>query len=206
MKEMWNKRYAVDQFVYGTEPNQFFKETLDRLEITGKMLFPAEGEGRNAVYAAKNRADVYAYDISSEAKRKALTFAEKENVRIDYQVGDIEELNYADNTFDAAVLVFAHFPPNIRTAIHKKVGKLIKPGGIIILEGFSVGNLIHRKNNPSIGGPDKAPMLFTNEIIKQDFKNFDPMLIETVEVELNEGSLHKGKGEVVRFIGRKIEQ
>ncbi len=72
MKELWDKRYSADEFVYGKEPNQFFKDTIDSLELTGQILLPAEGEGRNAVYAAKRGLSVYGFDISSNAKKKAV--------------------------------------------------------------------------------------------------------------------------------------
>jgi SAM-dependent methyltransferase len=205
MKEMWNKRYAVDQFVYGKEPNQFFKDTLNELDSGGKILFPAEGEGRDAVYAAKMGYSALAFDISESAKNKALKFAEDERVKIEYLVGELGELNLEKVLFDAAVLVFAHFQPAARQKLHQQIGNLVKPGGYIILEGFSQNNIAYREQNPSIGGPDKKEMLFTKEIIKDDFDKFEVMLLEEKETELKEGVFHNGVGKVIRFIGKKMK-
>ena len=38
--DFWNERYANEEFIYGTEPNDFFKQQLDKLK-PGKMLIKA---------------------------------------------------------------------------------------------------------------------------------------------------------------------
>jgi hypothetical protein len=43
----------------------------------GSILFPAEGEGRNAVFAAKLGWAVSAFDISNEGKNKGIKLAKK---------------------------------------------------------------------------------------------------------------------------------
>ena len=52
MKEFWDSRYSAEEYVYGILPNEYFKSKLITDEKSGNILFPAEGEGRNAVYAA----------------------------------------------------------------------------------------------------------------------------------------------------------
>ena len=47
-KEMWDQRYAESEYVYGTSPNEFYKLELDNLS-PGKILLPAEGEGRHRI-------------------------------------------------------------------------------------------------------------------------------------------------------------
>lgn len=205
MKEMWEDRYAADAYAYGIQPNEFFKETLHTFQLKGEVLFPAEGEGRNAVYAAKNGLKTTAFDISNNAKSKALQLAKLEKVTISYEVGDFLKLAFVEKTFDAAVLIYAHFPPPLLAVYHKKIGELIKPNGLVILEGFSKNNLKYREENPAIGGPNAVEMLFSTETIKNDFPNFEIIQLEEVEVTLSEGEFHQGKGSVIRFIGRKKE-
>ena len=89
----WNERYSQEEFAYGEEPNQYLKEQLEKLKA-GTILFPAEGEGRNAVFAAQLGWDVSAFDISKEGKNKANQLAEKNGISIDYQVGPLEALNF----------------------------------------------------------------------------------------------------------------
>ncbi|MCL7763132.1 class I SAM-dependent methyltransferase [Polaribacter sp. Z014] len=203
MKEMWNERYADKEYAYGIKPNEFLKETLDTYNLKGKILFPAEGEGRNAVYAAKKGLEIFAFDISIEGKNKALKLAEKENVKINYEVGDFFSLNLLNEKFDIASLIFAHFPPNILSEYHSKIAALIKPNGIIILEGFSKNHFELQKENPNAGGPKNIDFLFSIDMIKNDFPNFKIILLEEKEIELEEGLFHKAKSNVIRFIGRK---
>ena len=85
MKDFWNDRYGRAEYAYGKEPNVFFKEQLDQLQ-PGKILLPAEGEGRNAVYAAEKGWQASAYDWSENAYKKAMQLAEEKKVNIDYQI------------------------------------------------------------------------------------------------------------------------
>jgi len=204
MKEMWDDRYAENEYAYGTEPNLFFKESLKKYNLNGTILFPAEGEGRNAVYAAKKGLETFAFDISIEGKNKALQLAEKENVKLHYEVGDFFELNLLNEKFDIAALIFAHFPPNILKEYHTKIAELIKPNGYIILEGFSKNHLELQKENPNAGGPKNIDFLFSIDTIKNDFKDFEILLLEEKEIKLDEGKFHQAKSKVIRFIGKKL--
>lgn len=136
MKEFWNERYAETQYVYGEKPNDYFKEQLQKLPA-GKILFPCEGEGRNAVFAAANHWDTFACDFSESGREKAMALAHKNGVIITYDICDILEYQASNNSFDAIALVFAHFPENIRRKVHHKLLEMLKPGGVIILEGFN---------------------------------------------------------------------
>jgi ubiquinone/menaquinone biosynthesis C-methylase UbiE len=202
-KTFWNKRYESNDYAYGTEANEFFKKTLDQLKIRGKLLLPAEGEGRNAVYAAQKGFEVTAFDISNNGKKKAEKLAKTKGVSINYLVGDIFDLSFKDNDFDAVALIYTHFPPVMRSKIFKKIKDLVKPKGYIILEGFSKANITYRKNNPKIGGPDQLDMLFSIENVLQDFNGFKTLLIEEVDENLNEGFYHNGVGKVIHYIGQK---
>ena len=205
MKEMWDKRYGNTAYAYGEEPNAFFRETLNKLDLKGSILLPAEGEGRNAVYAAKKGLEVFAFDISIEGKNKALELAKKNNIEINYEVGEFFNLNIANYSYDSAALIYAHFPSNIRDSYHQKISELIKPNGILILEGFSKSHLELQQHNPNAGGPKKEALLFSIEMIKNDFSNFEIIQLEEKKIELNEGEYHQGKAKVIRFIGKKIK-
>ena len=206
MTEMWDNRYADNDYVYGTNPNKFFQDSLDEYHLNGKILLPAEGEGRNAVFAAKKGLDVTAFDISLEGKKKTLKLADKENVKIKYEVGNLFDLNIINEKYDVAALIFAHFPPPLLSKYHTQIANLIANEGIIILEGFSKSHLPLRNENPKLGGPNNIQMLFSIESIKNDFPDFEIIKLEEVEVELNEGSFHNGLSRVIRFIGKKSKK
>ncbi len=202
MKEFWDDRYSKDEFAYGKHPNNYLKEQLEKLEV-GSILFPAEGEGRNAVFAATLGWSVSAFDISTEGKNKALLLTESQNVSIDYQVGELNTLNYNNNQFDAIALIYAHFPADIKSQYHKTFDKYLKKGGTIIFEAFSKKHLYYNSVNEKIGGPKDINMLFSIEELKSDFVNYEIVELEEKEIELNEGQFHNGKGSVIRFVGRK---
>lgn len=198
----WNDRYAGEEFAYGEEPNNYLKEQLTKLD-TGKILFPAEGEGRNAVFAAKSGWTVSAFDISNEGLKKALHLAEKNNVSIDYQIGELQALNYQEEQFDAIALIYAHFPANIKSQLHKELDKYLRKGGIIIFEAFSKNHLDYLAKNEKVGGPKDIESLFSIEEIEADFNNYEIIELKETVIHLNEGIYHNGEGSVIRFVGRK---
>ncbi len=200
--ERWNERYRQKEYAYGESPNLFLKEQLEKLN-SGKILFPAEGEGRNAIFAAKLGWTVSAFDISIEGQKKAMQLAQKNNVIIDYQVGDLQQLNFNEEEFDAIALIYAHFPPAIRTEYHKTFDTFLRKNGIIIFEAFSKKHLDYLTKNPNVGGPKDIESLFSIEEIKRDFKNYEIIELKETEINLNEGAYHKGLGSVIRFVGRK---
>ncbi|WP_025142551.1 class I SAM-dependent methyltransferase [Pedobacter jeongneungensis] len=200
--ERWNDRYSTEEFAYGEQPNNYLKEQLEKLN-PGKILFPAEGEGRNAVFAAKLGWEVSAFDISLEGKNKAFHLAENNHVSIDYQVGELETLNYQPEQFDAIALIYAHFPAAIKSSFHKMLSSYLRKGGIVIFEAFSKNHLDYLARNEKVGGPKEIDMLFSVEEIKSDFPDFEIIILEEKEIELNEGLFHNGQGSVIRFVGQK---
>ncbi|MDW8850877.1 class I SAM-dependent methyltransferase [Flavobacterium sp. MMLR14_040] len=200
--QRWDDRYSNEEFAYGEEPNNFFKEEIEKLNA-GTILLPAEGEGRNAVYAAKLGWKVAAFDISEEGKNKALKLAAANNVSIDYQVGELETLNYQAEQFDTIALIYAHFPAEIKSSIHKTLDKYLRQNGIIIFEAFSKKHLEYLALNDKVGGPKDIESLFSIEEIQADFSNYEIIQLEETEIELNEGLFHNGKGSVIRFVGKK---
>lgn len=201
-QDRWDERYSEEGYAYGIEPNEYLKKQLQKLNL-GTILFPAEGEGRNAVYAAQLGWNVSAFDTSKEGKKKALQLAEKKDVTIDYKVGLLPNLKYRREQFDVIALIFAHFPPEIKSQYHQLLSSYVKPDGIVILEAFSKKNLEYRFKNEKIGGPKDLDTLFSLEEVKADFHNFEIIELVEKEVELNEGLYHIGKGSVIRFVGRK---
>jgi len=201
-KNMWDTRYKNKEYAYGKGPNEFFKEQIQKLEPR-KILMPADGEGRNGVFAAQLDWEVTSFDLSIEGKSKALQLAKENNVNIDYIVGDLEQLEFEKESFDAIGLVYAHFAAGKKSDFHKKLNNYLKPGGIIILEAFSKKHLSLNQIDPKVGGPKDFEMLYSTAEIIADFENYDLLILEEEEPLLNEGKYHIGKGAVVRFVGRK---
>lgn len=201
MKKKWDERYSAKEFAYGEQPNNYLKEQLLKIPA-GTILFPAEGEGRNAVYAATIGWSVFAFDISDEGRKKAIHLADKHHVKIDYEVNEFQSLPYQVDQFDAIALIYAHFPSASKSSYHKTLTTFLRPGGILIFEAFSKKHLEYMNTN--MGGPKEIDMLFSIDELKSDFYNFEIIELVEQEIELNEGQFHIGKGSVIRFVGRKL--
>ena len=197
MYNHWNERYSEKEYAYGEEPNVFFSEQLNKLQ-KGIIILPCEGEGRNAVYAASQGWVVNAFDASDAGKIKALQLARKKGVSIDYKIADAATVNYPESSADAIAFIYAHFPAAIRKQIHQKAISWLKPGGKVIVEAFNTSQL----QNTS-GGPKEVAMLYTGEILKDDFLELNVELIQTLQTTLQEGKYHQGRADIIRFVGSK---
>jgi SAM-dependent methyltransferase len=195
--EFWDERYSSMEFVYGTEPNIFFKDELNKLK-TGNILLPGEGEGRNAVYAATIGWNVDAVDFSTIAKDKALKLAEENSVNINYNLADLSEYKPKSNYYDSAAIIFLHLNPKIRSAIHARVVDSLKSGGTLILEVYEKEQL-----GMDSGGPQNIDMLYSKDELKDDFVKMNIKVLEKKIITLNEGNLHKGEAAVLRLIAVK---
>lgn len=197
MKEFWDARYSAAEFAYGEEPNRFFSETISRMK-PGRMLLPAEGEGRNAVQAARLGWSVAAFDFSESARNKALALTRRYQVEIDYQIASYASFNGEPSSFDAVGLIFAHALPLPRETFHRYIETLLKPGGSVILEAFSPDQL-----NFDSGGPKDESMLYTEEVLRSDFAWLNIETLNREIVVLDEGVFHRGEASVVRMVGTK---
>ena len=199
MKNFWDDRYAEKDRAYGRNPNTFFAEQIGQLR-PGKILLPCEGEGRNAVYAAKKGWEVEGFDLSIVGMNKATAYAHESSVHINYQIADVIDVYYPENTFDAVGLIYAHFPPEIRKIFHEKTIKWLKSGGALILEAFNPLQI-----NNSSGGPKDLSSLYSAEMLTGDFKTLKVQLLTEAAIVLDEGKYHQGKADVIRFAGIKRE-
>lgn len=203
MQEFWNDRYSEEGFAYGAEPNKFFKEALATLQPPGKLLLPAEGEGRNAVFAAQLGWQVTAFDFSSAGQKKALELAGKKGIQLTYLVAGVEEVNFPNEYFDSMALIYAHFNGEARAAYHKKLLATLKKGGIIIFEAYAKEQLNCQVKYGS-GGPKEEAMLFSLEEVKTEFDGVLFETLEQLEINVREGKYHNGPSAVIRFSGSKL--
>lgn len=197
MLEMWNNRYKVEEYVYGREPNSFFKSEIISLD-PGELLLPAEGEGRNAVFAASLGWKTIAFDYSAAGQAKAFKLAQENKVSIDYLLSSFDEINFEPEQFDCIGLIYVHQPTDKRAGYFNKLISYLKPGGTIILEAYSKEQL---KNKT--GGPREEDLLYSKPELENLFKSLSSYDISLVETNLNEGLLHNGKSSVIRMTGTK---
>ena len=193
----WDERYASEKYIYGIEPNTYLKEKLSAIK-PGKILFPAEGEGRNAVYAASLGWETDAFDQSLEGQKKAIKLSFQKRVNINYFLQSLNDWNPEPEQYDCIALIFVHLPAVLRQKVHQSAISALKPGGFLLLEAFTINQL--ERNS---GGPKNAELLFTANQIGDDFKNLQTIELIETQVLLDEGPLHKGLADVIRFCGTK---
>lgn len=198
-KQFWDDRYSSGNYIYGTQPNRFFKNQLDELK-PGRLLLPAEGEGRNAIYAARKGWRVDAFDISEKGRKKALELAKRNHVTINYTISKYENFEIDVQSYDAIALVYAHLHKSNRRDIHRKLVEGLKPGGHLILEAFSKEQL----GNDS-GGPQDLDMLYDLDELRIDFEEFQIIYADSKEIELQEGLHHEGTANAIRILAIKPE-
>ncbi len=196
-REYWDKLYSPDVFLFGESPNLFLKDKLVEIPA-GKILFAAEGEGRNAVFAAQNGWSVSAFDLSVVAKHKADTLAQKAGLEIDYHVGDIAQLDYESESFDVLALIFAHFEPEKRSTLHKQLSSYLKRGGWLILQGFGNGKSLGEDAHTST-----HELYYDLEMLKKDFADFEMIEISEKIIQMNEGRVLQGQSVIVSMLARK---
>ena len=197
INSFWNERYSENEFVYGEAPNVYFAEELSKLK-PGTIILPCEGEGRNAVHAARQGWNVHAFDFSEAGKLKADGLALKYDVKINYQLLDAALALYPAASADAVAIIYTHLPKEVRNKLYQNIIHWLKPGGKIILETFCPEQL---KNNS--GGPKDIDMLNTKEILSEDFKELNIVYLEYSSIQLSEGKYHEGLADVIRMIATK---
>lgn len=197
MQSFWNERYSAAEYAYGTHPNVFFKTCLPQLPV-GNLLLPAEGEGRNAVFAASQGWQVEAFDYSEAGMQKAQALATSQGVEISYAIYDIRSFPWETAAYDAVGLFFVHVPPDLRQFLHAQAIRTLKPGGHLILEAFAPAQLQFQS-----GGPRDTSMLYTPELLEQDFQELEIILSDTLITTLEEGPYHSGTAAVTRLFAKK---
>lgn len=197
MKEFWNKRYSTDEYVYGKQPNTFFREQLMQLK-PGNILLPGEGEGRNAVFAASQGWEVQAFDVSEAGQTKAQRLAGETGVPIQFTLASYLEYDNRGAQYDVIGLLFTHQPSVMRREFHARLPGMLAPGGTLIMEIFHKDQ-IHRYT----GGPGNVDFLVDEEEVREDFGTLEVVELNRLVLQLDEGPYHQGEAVVVRFAGKK---
>lgn len=197
-QQEWNMRYQSADYVYGTAPNLFFADFIDKQTQNGKLLLPAEGEGRNAVYAAYKGWDVDAFDFSDTAMQKAIDLSDKNKVSINYFISDFENVVLPPSQYDIIALIYNHMKPEVLSIMAQKYFTSLKTGGFLIVEAFAKEQI-----NNVTGGPKVIDLLYDKTQIETTFNAFNIVKLEQKKIINNEGKLHSGEAEVIRLIATK---
>jgi SAM-dependent methyltransferase len=195
--DMWDERYGSADYAFGTEPNTFLRDNIDALP-SGEVLCVADGEGRNSVFVAASGRAVSSVDLSPAGVEKARRLAAERNVTINAMVGDLADFSLGDARWDAIISIFAHMPSALRSDLHQRVVRALRPGGIFLLEAYTPDQIPRGTGGPAI--PDRTMTLngLRDELAPLEFLHG----VER-EREVVEGAYHTGLASVVQVIARK---
>lgn len=191
----WDDKYAPARYFYGTEPNELVRAAIAGLP-TGRALFLAEGEGRNAVHAASLGHEVVAVDSSAEGRRKALALAAERGVALTYLLGDVGSTAWDDAPYDLAVLCFFHEWPAERARLHARTAAALRPGGRLVVVSFAKEQL-----GRGTGGPPDLELLQDLDEVRGEFPGVVWERAERLEVVQHEGPGHDGPASVNLLVG-----
>ncbi len=197
--ERWESRYATSEYVFGTEPNYFLAAAAPLLPASGKALAVADGEARNGVWLAQQGLDVLSLDFSPVAQEKGRQLARKHDVHVTFELADVHRWPYPDAVFDVVVEIFTQFStPAERTLKWTGMCRALKPGGLLILQGYTPKQLQY-----ATGGPKQLENLYTREMLAQAFAGFKNMRFVEEEREMHEGARHNGMAAVIGLTATK---
>lgn len=195
---MWDERYGGEAYAYGTEPNDFLVAMAGRLPAGGEVLCLGEGEGRNAVWLARRGFRVTGVDASAVGLAKARRLAESYGVEIETVHGNLAELDLGEARWDAIVSIFCHLPAELRRQVHHAVVRALRPGGVFLLEAYTL-----RQLQFGTGGPSDAGMLMDLGSLSAELAGLAILHGAELDREIREGRYHDGVGAVVQVLARR---
>lgn len=196
---MWNDRFAGEDYVYGTEPAAFLVREAARLPQGARVLSVAEGEGRNAVWLAEQGHLVTAMDGAPNAVAKARALASARGVNVDFHCADIERWDWEADAYDAVAGIFIQFAPRpVQDRIMAGMKRALRPGGLVLLHGFAP-----RQVGYGTGGPPRAEQMYTEDLLRDRFADFEILRLADYDSEIAEGHGHAGRVALVDLVARR---
>jgi cyclopropane fatty-acyl-phospholipid synthase-like methyltransferase len=198
-KERWETRFSAPGYLFGTAPNAFLASQVHRLPTSGKALSIADGEGRNGVWLAEQGLDVLAIDFSPTALEKSRALAAERGVRLRTETADITAWRWPAAAFDVIVAIFVQvvFPAE-RTLFFANLKRALKPGGLLLMQGYRVEQLTYRT-----GGPPEAERLYTRALLQDAFGDMAELELREHDSAISEGTAHVGMSALIDLVGRK---
>jgi len=199
-RAVWNQRYAgAEGYLFGQEPNRFLASEAHRLKPRQRVLCLADGEGRNGTFLAGLGLDVLSVDLSPVALAKARTLAAERGVSLKFEEANLATWDWPADAFDAVVAIFIQFAgPDLRSRIFRNIEACLRPGGLLLLEGYRPEQLAY-----GTGGPPNAENLYTEDLLREAFAGMQVLSLRAYDAAIEEGTAHKGMSALIDMVARK---
>jgi len=198
-RQRWEDRYSKPGYEFGKAPNEFLKNHAHLLKPGQKVLAVSDGEGRNGVFMAELGLDVHSIDLSPRGLAKAQELAAERGVSIRTEEVDLKTWKWPTAAYDVIVVIFIQYAePAFRDEIFAGIKQALKPGGLLLLEGYRPEQLKYKT-----GGPSQVENLYTRELLEKAFGDLNDVEIREYDAELHEGDRHSGMSAVIDLVGWK---
>lgn len=199
-RAVWDQRYAgAEGFLFGREPNQFLAREAGRLKPGQRVLCLADGEGRNGTFLAGRGLAVLSVDLSPVALAKARALAAERAVTMEFEEANLATWDWPIAAYDAVVAVFIQFAgPKLRARIFAAIEAALKPGGLLLMEGYRPEQLAY-----GTGGPPHAENMYSEALLREAFAGMEILLLRSYDAEIAEGPAHKGMSALIDLVARK---
>jgi len=198
-QDFWDERYSTDAYIFGTAPNVFLASQAALIRPGMRALAIADGEGRNGVWLAGQGVQVHAIDVSPVALEKARKLAAERGVTLDFELADVLGWNWPQAAYDLVAAIFIQFaPPPQRERIIEGIRRSLKPGGLLILQGYTPKQIEF-----ATGGPPHAANMYTAGLLRDWFGDWDILHLHEHESFISEGSHHHGMSALIDLVARK---
>lgn len=196
MTTFWDQRYDREDYLFGTRPNAFLERQRHRLRPGMTALAIADGEGRNGVWLAEQGLVVHTVDGSAVAVAKAERLAAARGVALRAEVADVSTWRFPVGTVDVVAAIFIQFaPPPLRATLFAALRAALKPGGLVLLEGYRPEQIAY-----GTGGPSAVENLYTEDLLRTAFAGFDILELAAYDAVLEEGAAHNGPSALIDLV------
>ncbi len=196
---IWDERYAGEEYHFGTAPNAFLAAQRALLKPGMRCLAVADGEGRNGVWLAEQGLQVLSVDSSAVAQEKARKLAAQRGVQLQFELADLQQWEWGVDKFDVVVGIFIQFaPPAQREQMFDNIRRCLKPGGLLLLQGYTPRQLEYRT-----GGPSQVENLYTEAMLRAAFGEWDIVQLREHDDVIHEGMGHSGMSALIDLVASK---
>ena len=198
--ETWNKRFSEADYIFGTKANTWLTQQASHMPKSGRVLAVADGEGRNSIWLAQQGYQVDAFDIATVGVEKARKLASNALVNVNFHVASAEEWSWQSEQYDVVVAIFIQFAdPETRAILFANMMKTLKKGGLLLLQGYTPRQLDYKT-----GGPPLLSHLYTEDLLRDAFKEMELVDLQAYEDVLQEGTQHAGQSALIGLVARKL--
>ena len=197
--QRWNRRFSAPEYIFGTAPNAFLASKRALLRPGQRALCVADGEGRNSVWLAEQGLEVTAFDVSPVGVEKARRLAAERGVSVRHEVAGVYDFAWPEAAYDVVAAIFVQFAdPAMRAFMFERMARALKPGGLLLLEGYTPKQLEYRT-----GGPSRLENLYTASLLLDAFPGFEILQLEEYDTLVAEGTQHCGRSALIDLAARK---